>query len=127
MTSQADINKEILIRIEKLEKAVFSGTTPKTPKAVKALSLAEIVRKKKLENGQQKVAAIVGYCEKIRGIEAVTNADMRAGWKEAKFDGAFANILTTRAEKEGLISSYGTKDSYVLTQTGEDFWEGLIS
>lgn len=85
------------------------------------------MRKKKPENGQQKVAAIVGYYEKIKGVDSVSHADMRTGWKEGKFNGNFANILATRAEKDGLISSYGAKDSYVLTQTGEEFWEDLIA
>ncbi len=127
MELQEDINKKIFERIEKLEKTVFSTEPVKSFKSDKVQSIAEIVRKKKLDNGQKKVAAIVGYYEKIGNKSMVTHADMRTGWKSAKFDGSFANILAARAEKDGLISSYGEKDSYVLTQTGEDFWKELLS
>ena len=127
MASQTDNNEDILRRLEKLERAIFASGTSAPARGGKTPSLPEIIRGREIRNGQEKIAAIVGYLEKIRGQEAVSMADMRAGWREAKFDGGFAGILVTRAVKHGLISNYGSKGSYVLTQTGEDFWERLLA
>ena len=122
-----DDYKALTQRIERLERAVFGGQggAPKKPSSGKVRALPEIVKNKALGNGQQKIAAIVGYLENIQKVEAISTAAIKDGWSMAKFDGGFANILITRAAKEGLIADYKKNGNYVLTQTGETFWDGL--
>lgn len=119
-----DLN-ELVRRIEKLEKAIFAAPSSTSPRTIgKTRTLPEIVKGKKL-NGQQKVAAIVGYLEKILGTEEITANAINEGWGSAKFDGGFANIYITRAAKDALVADYKKDGKYVLTQTGEDFWQSL--
>ena len=121
--------KKIIERLERLEHAIFdSEMKPMAQKpSSKGLSLPELIRNKSLENGQQKVAVLVGYMEKMENKTSIVMGDIKEAWRRAKFDKAFANILVTRAVKEGLISDYGNDGNYVLTQTGERFWEEFVA
>ena len=128
--TQEEINKEFNQRIELLEKAVASvNSSPRGASGGKgkAVSLAELVKKHNLSNGQEKIAAIVGYLEKVRGRNDIAATDIKQGWREGKFDGGFANVLVTRAVKDGYINDYDGKGTYTLTQTGEKFWDTLNS
>lgn len=125
---QEKINKDLLTRIERLEKIALKGGTPhiSTRAAGKVLSLPELIKGHDLSNGQEKITAIVGYLEKIRGKNPIKATDIKQGWREGKFDGGFANVLITRAIKDGLIADYENNGNYVLTQGGEKFWDELV-
>ena len=91
----------------------------------KRLTLPELARRAKLSNGQQRVAAVVGYFEKLQGKDEVTMADLQQGWKDGKFPGSYAPVYLSRAIKDGLVRQKA-KGSYDLTQTGEDFFAGVF-
>lgn len=91
----------------------------------KGITLAELARRSDLENGQQRVAAIVGYFEKIQGKGEILIPDIQQGWKDGKFSGGYAGVFLHRALKEGLVRQKA-KGAYDLTQTGEDFFAKLF-
>jgi hypothetical protein len=127
MNTDDEKYQDFKTRIEKLEAAVFpgNGTAPALIAAKKQKSLPELVKAHPPQNGQQRVAAIVGYLEKIEKKTDIKLSDVKKGWAVGKFDGRFANILMTRAVKDGLIADYAGSGSYVLTQSGETYWEQL--
>jgi hypothetical protein len=92
----------------------------------KNITLAELARRGTLANGQQRVAAIVGYFEKIAGKEEILASDIQQGWREGKFTGDYAAVFLSRAIKDGLVR-LKQKNAYDLTQTGEDFFEALFN
>lgn len=125
--NKTDLEK-IVERLERLEQAVFSTKISSSkPLTVKNISLPELIRKRTLQNGQQKVAVLVGYMEKIENKSQIAMADIKDAWRRAKFDGGFANVLVTRAVKDALIADYSSDGNYVLTQTGERFWEEQLA
>lgn len=126
MTNE-EIHKDLQKRIERLEKVVFppDGASPALGATKKQRSLPELVKVHPPQNGQQRVAAIVGYIEKIENRTDIKLADIKKGWAVGKFDGGFANVLVSRAVKDGLIADYSNDGSYVLTQSGEAYWEQL--
>lgn len=110
----------------------MSGTRPMAaaPSVIitpsnKGLTLPELARRAKLSNGQQRVAAIVGYFEKLKGKDEVTVTDLQQGWKDGKFPGSYAPVYLSRAIKDGLVRQKA-KGSHDLSQTGEDFFTGLF-
>jgi hypothetical protein len=123
------ILKNILVRLENIEKALSINVAanadvnkPIRPgKTLKAITLPELARSKKAVNGQQKVAIVVGYYERITRKDPITKNDIKEGWKEGKFPGSFADVLVHRAIKDGLIRDL--KGKYDLSQTGEDFFD----
>ena len=125
MTKEEEI-KSLGERIEKLEKVVF-GDTPVSIKtnSSKPLTITALARKDNVKNGQQKLTAIVGYYEKILEKDKITESDIKEGWKDGKFTGAYANVLLQRAIKDVLIRDL--KDgTYDLTQDGENFFETVL-
>lgn len=127
MNSETTI-EDILTRLNKLEAVVFvTGGRPAGTKSVgtKARTLPELIKGKTIKNGQEKVAVIVGYIEHELSSHAVTPDDIRSAWRQAKFNGGYAPILLARAVATGLVSNYGTKGNYVLTQSGEEFYQGI--
>jgi hypothetical protein len=124
-----DLNKEIkniIKRLEKIEAIIFSAPNEKLVSNNKKKTMVEIVKGVKI-NSQQKVLFIVGYYEKILGKNNVTENDIKVGWKEAKFDGSYANFALVRALKEGYINDYDKNKSYILTQTGESIFDSLFT
>ena len=91
----------------------------------KGLTLPELARRAKLSNGQQRVAAIIGYFEKLQGKDEVIAADLQQGWKDGKFPGNYAPVYLSRAIKDGLVRQKA-KGFYDLSQTGEDFFINLF-
>lgn len=115
--------KKIISRLEKLEDAVFVVGHEEIKKQVKQSTLAEIVRGKKIKSGQQKVAVIVGYYEKIIKKTPLKETDLKKGWKEGKFDGKYNPNFLARAIKDGFVRNIeGDLD---LSQTGEKFYGDL--
>lgn len=121
--SQDEINAELYARIEKLEKLLESPQPPK--KQGKQPTLPELIKGKKFKNGQQKVCVIVAYYEKYGGKTSVTEGEVTQGWRDGKFDGAYARTLLDRTIADGLVRDLkdGTFD---LSQSGEEFYEEFV-
>jgi hypothetical protein len=119
--------KEILLRIDRLEKVVFGKSdNTLTSKGGKQLTLPELARKKILKNGQQKIAIIVGYYEKIQGKKDIQRKDIIQGWKDGKFVGSYSDVLLDRAIVDGLIRDL--KDgTYDMSQSGENLFSEFIT
>jgi len=115
---------ELGSRVEALEAKIFSTDVPTVSASNKEKTLREIVKGKRFKNGQEQIAAIVGYHEKVLG-QLIQKDQIKDVWQDAKMNGAFAAIYLTRA-KDTLVRilSDGTCD---LTQTGEEFFEALIN
>ncbi len=122
--TQEQINQEVFNRLKNIESLIFSQSAAYKPTS-KLITLAELVRDKEFKNGQEKVAAIVGYYEIELGKTSITNSDVQQGWRQAKFNGNYAPELMKRAVKDGLVNDYDAKGNFVLTQSGEKFYNEL--
>ncbi len=125
--------QKILGQLEDHERRIITlekGKGEPSPQATnfdgskKTLTLAEIVRGKSFRSGQEKVAVIVGYCEKVVHKNPIKESDLKQGWKEGKFDGKYANTLLLRAIKDGLVRDIG--GDFDLSQTGEEFFDNFF-
>ena len=127
MDTSSEIQK-IKERLDKIE-AVLRGPVQQTAgitRSNKAITLPELARDKKILNGQKKIAVIVGYHEKIASLERIDVKNIKSGWKDGKFSGSYNSSLLQRAVKDGLVRDL--KNGYFdLTQSGEDFFDDLIS
>lgn len=124
MTNEQDIKKN-LKRIERLEKAVFETADVSVPRSKKPQTLPELARNRTFKNGQQKIAVIVGYHEKIKAMQEIKKENIKQGWKDGKFDGSYSDELLRRSIRDGLVRDL--KDGiYDLTQSGEDFFETFL-
>lgn len=86
-------------------------------------TLREIIKGKRLKNGPEKIAVIVGYYEKIIG-QLTNKKDIRQNWVEAKIDGAYkTNLLDDAAGAYVRVHSNGECD---LTQSGEEFFDNIL-
>ena len=90
----------------------------------KQTTLAEIIRGKSFKSGQEKIAVIVGYYEKIIRKNQIKEVDLKTGWKSGKFDGKYNRNLLNRAIKDGLVRNIDTNID--LSQTGERFFDNFI-
>lgn len=111
-------------RLKSLESGTPSAAVPVvTGIGDKQKTLREIVRGKKLKNGPEKIAVIIGYHEKIVG-KLINKDDIRKDWTEAKFDGTYkTNLMDDASGTYVRVHSNGECD---LTQTGEDFFDQFI-
>ncbi len=117
------ILKEILDRLNRLEQRVFSKSSSCLSLSPKTKTLPEIVKGKKFKNGQEKVAIIIGYDEKIEKKTDITESDVKKGWKNGKFDRKYNSNLLARAIKDGLVRNIdGNLD---LSQAGEKFFDNF--
>jgi hypothetical protein len=90
----------------------------------KAPTLPEIIKGKSFKSGQEKVAIIVGYYEKMLEHESIKDQNVKEGWKIGKFDGKYSPSFLARAIKDGLVRNIdGSLD---LSQTGEKFWNSFV-
>ena len=120
-TSEQRIS-ELESRVEALEALVLQNKAPVVNMGGKEKTLREIVKGKKF-NGQEQVAAIVGYYEKILG-QRIQRNEIKKVWQDAKMNGKYAAVYLTRA-KDTLIRILDD-DFCDLTQTGEEFFGALI-
>ncbi len=89
----------------------------------KEITLAEIIRGKNFKSGQEKVAVIIGYCEKMLKTESIKESNVKESWKIGKFDGKYSPSLLAQAIKDRLVRNIdGNLD---LSQTGEKFWDSF--
>lgn len=118
----AAVVKELAKKVDTLAGVpVSSRVTSVAPTGViKQITLPEIAREAIFDNGQRRIAAIVGYFEKIKGQESISSADIREGWRAGKFPGSYSPVYLHRAIKEGIIRQKD-KNSFDLSQSGEDF------
>lgn len=120
--------EDLKTRVGKLEAAVFSGKEPSpSDHGRKQVTLPEIARREavKATNGQQKVSIIVGYYEKIIKKQTISKADICSGWIDGKFKGVYKTTFVGRAVIDGLVRDKKS-DNFDLTQTGEDFFKGVM-
>jgi hypothetical protein len=102
---------------------------PKKPDVVsndreKTRTLPEIVKGKDFRSGQEKVAIIIGYYEKILADPAIKELTVKEGWKIGKFDGKYDHNFLVRAIKDGFVRAIG--GNLDLSQTGERFWDSFV-
>lgn len=110
-------------RLKKLEDGGHTTSVPSVNTGNKKRTLREIVKGKKFKSGQEQVAVIVGYHEKILG-QHITKDKIRVEWTDAKLNGAFSPVYLSRAKGTLIrVHSDGTCD---LTQTGEEFFGQLL-
>jgi hypothetical protein len=88
----------------------------------KTKTLREILKGVKFKNGQEQVASIVGYHEKILNNHILKDM-IKDEWENAKM-GVFSAMYISRA-KDTLIRIHkdGTCD---LTQSGEEFFDQFL-
>jgi len=116
------ILKDITSRLDKLERVVFGGNSVNPAPSGKTITLPEIIRGKEFRSGQEKVAIIVGYYEKIAHRNPVKESDLKKGWKVGKFDGKYSPGFLARA-----ASWVRNIDSNLdLSQTGEEFFNNFL-
>ena len=113
------------LEIIKVQQATVPGGISQ-PRKSKAVTLAELVKGFKFQNGQEKVAAIIGYWEKVEGKSEVPVKDIEQAWRNGKLDGSYHPNYLQRAVADGLIRELD-KGVYDLSQSGEGFFEKLLA
>ncbi|MCB2230672.1 hypothetical protein KQH82_08145 [bacterium] len=121
---------DLVARVERLEKVVFGGADENTYSARsksgnKKPTIAEIAKGTELKNGQEKVALVVGYLEKVEGRSEIRQSDIKGAWIDGKLQGDYANVLLQRAVKDGLVRNR-KNGIYDLSQSGETFFADLM-
>jgi len=124
LTSIIDQLKDHEKRISVLEGNLTSSDSKITSK-VKELTIAELIKGKKFHSGQEKIATIVGYCEKTLKLEKIDEGKIKTNWVNGKLDGKYRSNLIERAVGDGLIRDL-ENGTYDLSQTGESFFEELL-
>lgn len=89
----------------------------------KQKTLRELVKGKKFKNGQEQIAAIVGYHERVLG-QRIPKDKIKKVWEDAKMNGIFSPVYFSRA-KDTLIRV--DRDACDLTQTGDEFFNRLLN
>lgn len=107
-------------RISALEGKRVKADNSSVSSGKKQETLPELIKGKKFSSGQEKIATIVGYCEKIlhRLPEEI---NIKEGWIKGKFDGKYRSNLLDRAASDGLIRDL-ENGKFDLSQTGEGFF-----
>lgn len=123
--------EDVLKRLNDLEKVVFGNDSKFGRLSVadfslkKTISLSELARNELLDNGQKKIAVIVGYNEKILAQEPMSMPEIKEMWKRGKFIRKCDPKLLERALVDGLVRE-PEKNTYDLTQRGEDFFDDVV-
>lgn len=102
---------------------------PKRPDGVsnsrgKTRALPEIIKGQNFRSGQEKVAIIIGYYEKVLRQPAIKESTVKEGWRIGKFDGKYDHNFLVRAIKNGFVRAID--DNLDLSQTGERFWDLFV-
>lgn len=111
------------VRISALEKLLVIKIAGGKPGDGKHKTLREIVKGRKLKNGLEKLAVIVGYHEKLVG-SLVKKDDLKKEWQGTKMTGTYkTNLLDDASGVYIRVLPTGECD---LTQTGEEFFEKFL-
>lgn len=123
---------EIKERLEKLEKAIFVGTTVNTAAIVDVSSLdyslnerAFLKRYSSGFNGQEFFTLICAYLVGGKENTHLTLIEVKSVWKRCSgiIGIPYSSTFSTRAKERGWIdSSKGTRGSYVLSK----YWGDII-
>ncbi|MES2202831.1 MAG: hypothetical protein V4474_00665 [Patescibacteria group bacterium] len=111
-------------RLKQIETGSQSNLISPPGAGGKQKTLREIIKGKRFKNGQEQIAAIVGYHEKILG-QQITKEKIKEEWASSKMNGVFAAVFLSRA-KDTFIRIHAD-DLCDLTQSGEEFFEKLLS
>lgn len=114
--------KNILNRLDKLEKVVFGENNVPSTYFKKRITLPEIIRGRKFKSGQEKITIIVGYYEKIISKTPIRESDLKEGWKIGKLDGKYNPNFIARA----AVWVRNIDGDLDLSQTGEKFFDDFI-
>jgi hypothetical protein len=110
-------------RLKQIETGLQSSPISYASPVGKQKTLREIIKGKKFRNGQEQVAVIVGYYEKILG-QHITKDKIKEEWVNSKMNGDFAAVFLSRA-RDTLIRIHAN-DMCDLTQSGEEFFDKLL-
>lgn len=89
----------------------------------KQKTLREIVKGRKFKNGQEQIAVIVGYHERVIGT-LINKDNLRIEWTNAKMTNKYSTKYISRTRDILVrVSIEGVCD---LTQTGEDFFDDFL-
>lgn len=111
-------------RLNHLESGLRPATKSSDGVTDKQKTLREIVKGKKFKNGSEKIAAIVGYHEKMIG-KLINKVDIGKNWVNAKVDGTYKTNLLDDAN--GIYVRIHTNGECDLTQTGENFFDNFLT
>lgn len=92
----------------------------------KSMSSAEFVRIIKPKSGTDYAVTLGYYLEKIVGKEEFTGADIKNKFIEVKFKHSNPSDTISKAKTTGRIMDGHEKNSYILTQTGEQWVEDRL-
>lgn len=112
-------------RLKKLESGQSGAPAQRPSVGGKQKTLRELVKGKKFNNGQEQVAAIVGYHELVLG-QRIPKNQIKEEWADSKMKGAYAPVYLSRANGV-LIRVHTDDDSCDLTQTGEEFFDKILN
>lgn len=123
--------REILSKLEDYERRltqleglpVAATAVSKIGKNHKQKTLREIVKGRKFNNGQEQIAIIVGYHEKILE-KLVTKDQLKNEWTNAKIVNKFSSEFLSRA-KDVLVRVH-PDNKCDLTQGGEEFFDQFL-
>jgi len=110
-------------RIQELERLSSVNAIKISPKEKKQITLREIVRGKKFKNGQEQIAVIVGYHEKILGV-LINEDGIKSEWINAKMINKYSANFIDRAQD--VLIRVHPNGTYDLTQSGEEFFENFL-
>ena len=111
-------------RVQKLEGVLEKPMTIPSPGISKQITLSELIKGKQFKSGQEKVAIIVGYNEKIVKKTPLKESDIREGWRIGKFDVKYDGKLLSRCLKAGWVRNID--DNLDLSQSGETFFDNFL-
>ena len=111
-------------RLQELEGGHEAGQVSPINGKGKQRTLRELVKGQKFKSGQEQIAAIVGYYEKILG-QRIEKNKIKEEWANVNaMKGAFTAMFLSRA-RDTLIRIH-SDDTCDLTQSGEEFFDQFI-
>ena len=91
--------------------------------AGKQQTLRELIKGRSFKNGQEQVAVIVGYYEKILG-SFINKDNLKAAWENAKIANKYNTEFINRAKD--LLIRIKADNKCDLTQAGEEFFDKFL-
>jgi len=124
VTDQLENHEMRILALEDKNKST-KVTNTITAGQQKQATITELIKGKKFKSGQEKIAVIVGYCEKILKLQPIREDDIKKNWVKGKFDGKYRSNIVERTSRDGLIRDI-EDGTYDLSQSGESFFEDFI-